>query len=184
MPPRIRKPALTAHVATSVGWFGAVVVFLALAVTGLTTKDALTARSAYITMGVTGWYVIVPLCLASLVTGVASSLGTTWGLLRHYWVTVKLAITVLATGALLLHMPPISHIANAAAAPTWSSDTLTGLRAQLVVQSAAALVALLLATALSMYKPQGRTRHGQRRQQRSPAVPALADRTRSFTGSG
>jgi hypothetical protein len=82
-------------------------------------------------------------------------------------VTVKLAITVLATGALLLHMPPISHIANAAAAPDWSDDTLTGLRVQLVIQSAAALVVLLLAIALSIHKPQGRTRYGQRKQQRS-----------------
>jgi hypothetical protein len=114
--------------------------------------------------------VILPLCFASLVTGVVSSLGTTWGLLRYYWVTVKLAITVLATGALLLHMPPISHIARAAAAPDWSVDTLTGLRTQLVIQSAAALVVLLPAIALSTYKPQGRTHYGQRKQQRSGPV--------------
>ncbi|MFJ8664041.1 hypothetical protein [Streptomyces sp. NPDC093795] len=167
MSPRVRKLALTTHVTVSVGWFGAVAVFLALAVTGLTAQDALTVRSVYVTMGVAGWYVILPLCFASLVTGVVSSLGTTWGLLRYYWVTVKLAITVLATGALLLHMPPISHIARAAAAPDWSGGTLTGLRTQLVIQSAAALVVLLLAIGLSTYKPQGRTRYGQRKQQRS-----------------
>ena len=167
MSPRVRKLALTAHVTVSVGWFGAVAVFLALAVTGLIAQDALTVRSVYVTMDVAGWYVIVPLCFASLLTGVVSSLGTTWGLLRYYWVTVKLAITVLATGGLLLHMPPISHIARAAAAPDWTGDALTGLRTQLVVQSAAALVVLLVATALSTYKPQGRTRHGQRKQLRA-----------------
>ncbi|MEU8617440.1 hypothetical protein [Streptomyces sp. NPDC048623] len=168
MSPRLRKLALTAHVTVSVGWFGAVAVFLALAVTGLTAQDALTVRSVYVTLGVTGSYVIVPLCFASLATGVVCSLGTTWGLLRYCWVTVKLAITVLATGALLLHMPPISHIADAAAAPDWTAGALTGLRAQLVVQSVAALVVLLVATALSTYKPQGRTRYGQRRLLRTP----------------
>lgn len=171
MSPRVRKLALTAHVTASVGWFGAVAVFLALAVTGLVARDPLTVRSVYAAMGVTGWSVIVPLCLASLVTGVLSSLGTTWGLLRHYWITVKLAITVLATGALLLHMPPIGRIAAAAAAPAWTGDDLGGMRTQLVVQSGAALLVLLAATALSVYKPQGRTRRGQRIQQQQAPAP-------------
>ncbi|MEV6329175.1 hypothetical protein [Streptomyces sp. NPDC051909] len=171
MSPRVRKLALTAHVTASVGWFGAVAVFLALAVTGLATRDAATVGPAYVAMDVTGWYVIVPLCLASLVTGVVSSLGTTWGLLRHYWITVKLAITVLATGALLLHLPPISRVATAAAAPGWTGADLVDLRTRLVVQSGAALLVLLGATALSVYKPQGRTRHGQRHKERQ-AAPA------------
>ncbi|MGY5080910.1 hypothetical protein ACWIGX_28095 [Streptomyces nigrescens] len=164
MTPVQRKFALTVHVTVSVGWLGAVAVFLALAVAGLAGRDAQTVRSASLAMGLTGWFVIVPLCFASLVTGVISSLGTTWGLLRHYWVTVKLAITVLATLALLVHMQPISHAAQTAANPSWSTGELTGLRTQLVIQSAAALVVLVVATALSVYKPQGRTRYGQRKQ--------------------
>ncbi|MCX5302724.1 hypothetical protein OG304_04560 [Streptomyces sp. NBC_00160] len=162
MSPRQRKFALTAHVTASVGWLGAVAVFLALAVAGVTSQDAQRVRAVYIAMEVAGWYVIVPLCFASLLTGVVSSLGTTWGLLRYYWVAVKLVITVLATGALLLHMPPISHIARAAAGPGWSGGELQGLRTQLVVQSGAAVLVLLAATALSTYKPQGRTRFGRR----------------------
>ncbi|MCX5417604.1 hypothetical protein [Streptomyces sp. NBC_00059] len=162
--PRARKLALTAHVTASVGWLGAVAVFLALAITGLTSQDAQTARSAYVAMDVTGWTVIVPLSIASLVTGVVSSLGTSWGLLRYYWVTVKLTLTLLATGALILHMPPISHIAHAATDTGWSAGEFDALRTQLVVQSGAALLVLLVATALSVYKPQGRTRYGARRQ--------------------
>lgn len=162
--PRQRKLALTAHVTSSVGWFGAVATFLALAVVGLTSDDSQMAGSAYMAMEVTGWYVIVPLCLASLLTGVVSALGTTWGLMRYYWVTVKLVITVLATVALLVHMQPVGHIADVAAGAAWSGGELHGLRTQLVIQSAAALVALLVATVLSVYKPQGRTRYGQRKQ--------------------
>ncbi|MFD7978329.1 hypothetical protein [Streptomyces sp. NPDC059071] len=171
MSPRVRRLALTAHVTASVGWFGAVAVFLALAITGLVARDALTARSVYVTMGVTGWYVIVPFCFAALASGIVSALGTTWGLLRHYWVTVKLTITALATGALLLHMPAIGRLTDAAASPAWTGDDLLGLRTQLVVQSGAALIVLLGATALSVYKPQGRTRYGQRLQQRQAPAP-------------
>ncbi|WP_344438926.1 hypothetical protein [Kitasatospora nipponensis] len=162
MTPRVRKLALTAHVTVSVGWVGAVAVFLALAVAGLTSTDAQLVRSAYLVMGLVGWFVIVPLCFASLGTGVVSSLGTSWGLVRYYWVAIKLVITVLSTLVLLVHMGPIGSIARAAAGATWSGGELHGLRVQLVVEAGVALLALLVATALSVYKPPGRTRYGQR----------------------
>ena len=82
---RVRKGALLVHVATSIGWFGTVAVFLALAVTGATSSDPGLARACYAVMGVVGWAVIVPASLASLATGVVSSLGTPWGLFRYYW---------------------------------------------------------------------------------------------------
>ena len=83
MAPRLRKFALTAHVTSSVGWLGAVAGFLALAVAGLISPDAQTVRAVYLVMDLTAWYVIVPLCLASVLTGLVSSLSTTWGLFRH-----------------------------------------------------------------------------------------------------
>ena len=106
MSPRVRQVALTAHVTASVGWLGAVAAFLALAVAGVASGDEQRVRGAYVAMELTGWYVIVPLSLASLLTGLVQSLGTTWGLVRHYWVLVKLLITVAATFLLLLHMAP------------------------------------------------------------------------------
>ncbi|WP_427016540.1 DUF2269 domain-containing protein [Pseudarthrobacter sp. P1] len=164
MTPRLRKAVLTAHVTSSVGWFGAVAAFLALAVAGLASPDAQVVRAAYLATEMTGWFVIVPLALASLLTGVVSSLGTTWGLFRHYWVLIKLLITVLATAVLLVHMGPISGLADAAAATALSSTSLRGLRIQVVVQAGAALLVLLVATTLSLYKPRGMTGYGQRKQ--------------------
>ena len=84
MTPRLRTFALTAHVASSVGWLGAVVVFLALAGVGLTSQDAQTVRGAYLVMEPAAWFVLVPLAFASLLTGLVMSLGTTWGVFRHY----------------------------------------------------------------------------------------------------
>ena len=54
-------------------------------------------RAVYLAMHLTTWFVIVPLCLASLLTGIVQSLGTTWGLFRHSWIVTKLLLTVLAT---------------------------------------------------------------------------------------
>lgn len=100
MTPGIRKLALTAHVVSSVGWLGTVAAFLALAVAGLAGRDAQLVRASYLAMELTGWYVIVPLCLASLTTGLVQSLVTPWGLFRHYWVLVKFLITVVSAAIL------------------------------------------------------------------------------------
>ena len=171
MPPRLRRFALTAHVTCSVGWLGAVAVFLALALSGLTGKDALTVRAAYLAMDVSTWAVIVPLSLASLATGLVQSLGTQWGLFRHYWVVAKLLLNVAATGLLLLHTGAVGRVARAAEATSFAGTELRQVRVQLVADAVAALVALLVATALSVYKPGGLTAYG-RRQQEAAARPA------------
>lgn len=164
MSPGVRKLALTAHVTSSVGWLGAVASFLALALAGLTTRDAQLVRAAYLAMELTTWFVIVPLSVASLVTGLVQSLGSAWGLFRHYWVVVKLLLTVLATLILLVHTQPISYVADVAASTTLSSTDLGRVRIQLVADAGAALVVLLGATVLSIYKPRGLTRYGWRRE--------------------
>lgn len=110
MSPGIRKLALTVHVTTSAGWLGAVAAFLALAIAGLTSQDAQMVRAAYLAMALTTWFVIVPLSLAALLSGLVQSLGTTWDLFRHYWVLVKLLLTIIATAVLLLKTRPISYV--------------------------------------------------------------------------
>lgn len=162
--PVVRKLVLTAHVITSVGWFGAVAAFLALAIAGCISRDAPVVRAAYLAMELTGWYVIVPFCFASFVSGLALSMGTAWGLIRHYWVVVKLVMIVPATLLLLLHVQPISELAHVAAQTTLSAGDLIRLRVELVAQAAAALVVLLAATLLSIYKPPGLTVYGWNKQ--------------------
>ncbi|MGH2350740.1 MAG: hypothetical protein ACRDJN_03890 [Chloroflexota bacterium] len=112
MPLGVRKLALTVHLTVSVGWIGAVVAYLALAVAAATSLDAQTVRAAWIAMELTGWWAIVPLALAALLTGLVLALGTPWGLFRHYWVLISLALTMLCTVILLLHMPTVNALAQ------------------------------------------------------------------------
>jgi hypothetical protein len=161
MTPGIRKFALTTHVTSSVGWFGAVAAFLSLAIAGVTSGNAQTVRAAYLAMEVTTWGVIVPFSLATLLTGVVQSLGTTWGLFRYYWIIAKLALTVLATIILLAHTQPIGRVATLAAERILSSADLHQLRIQLIADAGAAMVALLVATTLSVYKPWSLTPYGR-----------------------
>lgn len=163
MAPRLRKLALTAHVTASVGWLGAVACFIALSVIGLVSQDVQVVRAVYLAMEAAGWYVIVPLSIGSLATGLLQSLGTPWGLFRHYWILAKLAINVFATAVLVLYMQTLGHLADEARAQPLPSDRLGDLRnPSPVLHAAVALVLLLLATALSVYKPRGTTRYGQR----------------------
>ena len=150
-----RKLALTLHVLASVGWLGAVAVFLALAIVAATHSDVVRVRAAYVAMEQATWLVIVPLAVASLLTGVVQGLGTPWGLFRHYWVVAKLLLTLAATALLLLHAQPIGRLATAAADPSFRPEDVRSLGWQLVGDSAAAILALVVAAVLSVYKPWG-----------------------------
>ncbi len=164
MTPRFRKFVLTAHITFSVGWLGAVAGFLALVIAGLTSQDAQMVSAAYLAMGLIGWFVIVPFSIGALLTGLVQSLGTEWGLFRHYWILVKFLLTIGATIVLLLHMQPISYIAGVASETPLSNTELRGLRIQLVADAGAALLVLLAATTISVYKPWGRIRYGLRKE--------------------
>jgi hypothetical protein len=162
MAPRLRKFALSAHLTFSVGWIGAVLAYLALGVGAVTSEDVDTVRAAWTAMELTGWYVIVPLALASLITGLLMALGTKWGLFRHYWVLISFGLTVFATVILLLHMPTVSSVADLAQEA--EGATLDELGGDLG-HPGVGLVVLLAVQVLNLYKPPGMTRYGWRKQQ-------------------
>ena len=65
-------------------------------------------------MEVSGWYVLLPLAVATVVTGLLMALGTKWGLFRHYWVLISFLLTCFAATILILHMPSVSSAADVA----------------------------------------------------------------------
>jgi hypothetical protein len=171
MTPRLRKFALTVHLTFSVGWIGAVVAFLTLVVAAMTSQDAQTLRAAWIAMELTGWFAIVPLALASLLTGLVMALGTKWGLFRHYWVLISLVLTILATGVLLGNMQAVSFFAGIAAEMD-SADVRRlrgGLRSELL-HAGVGLMVLLVIQVLNVYKPRGMTPYGWRKQREQPTL--------------
>jgi hypothetical protein len=149
------------HLTFSVGWIGGVAAYIALGLAAARSSDADVIRAAWIGMEVTGWYAIVPLAIASLITGLVMALGTKWGLFRHYWVIFSLALTVFAVVVLLLHMPTVSSTTDVAR--TADRATLEALGGDLGHPSIG-LVVLLTVQFLNLYKPKGMTRYGQRKQ--------------------
>ena len=175
MPSWLRKLALVVHITASVGWTGAVAAFLALAIVGLTSHDAIVVSGMYVAMDVVAAYSIVPMSIAALLTGIVQSLGTSWGLFRHYWVLAKLLITAVSTVFLLSHMRGISFVAAIAGQMALGSGDLRALRVQLAIDAGAALGALLVTTLLSVYKPRGLTPYGWRKQRAERTAPQALD---------
>jgi hypothetical protein len=161
MTPHLRKVALTVHIIISVGWLGAVVGYLALAIASLASRDIVTVRAASPAMEFTVWWVIVPFAFASFLSGLVSSLFTPWGLFRYYWVLVKFLINGFCIIGLLSYAR--------------SQGAMAAMSGEAVARSSGALMFLLVATTLSVYKPRGMTRYGWRKQHEQRTASAVVD---------
>ena len=136
MTPRVRKLTITAHVAFSVGWLGAVAAFLALSIAGLTSQDAEVVRGAYLSMNLISRFVVIPMSFGALAIGLLQALGTPWGLFRYYWIVTKFGLAIFATFALLVHQFAVMAVAakrvSGAAAETLFSADFGPLKTELV----------------------------------------------------
>ena len=164
MPPGLRKFALSVHITTAVGWIGAIIAYIPLDVTTRIGQDAGTLRAAYLAMELIAQWTIVPLAWAAFLSGLIVSLGTPWGLFRHYWVLISLLLTAVALLVLLSEMRTVSALVRIAADPTTSDTALRALPSTLV-HSVGGLIVLLVVLGLNVYKPRGLTPYGWRKQQ-------------------
>jgi hypothetical protein len=161
---KLRRIALTVHIICSVGMLGAIAAFLVLAIASLAGQDSQVIRAAYLAMALIAQTVIVPLAIASLLTGLIQSLATSWGLFRHYWVLAKFLLTAFVTVVLLAKMELITYGAKLAGEEVVRAD-LRAIGFELMIHSAAGLLVLLVPVVLSVYKPRGLTSYGRRKQQ-------------------
>jgi hypothetical protein len=169
----LRRFTFATHVISSVGWLGAALVFIALAAIGLSSQDERTVRGAYLVMAPAAWFVLIPLAHASLFSGIALSLGTPWGLIRHYWITIKLVITLFSTVILLIYMGTFRQMAGVASDPVVELALVRN--PSPLVHSILAVVLLIAAIVLAIYKPFGMTPYGTRMLTRLPSQgPATA----------
>ena len=179
MTPTFRKLTIAAHVACSVGWLGATAAFLVLSIAGLTSHYPEVVRAAYLSMDLISRFAIIPMCFASLVTGLIQALGTPWGLFRYYWIVTKFALAIFATLALLVHQFGAVAVAakrrSGTAAETLFNADLASLKTELVLAPSLAIFVLLVVTTLGVYKPWGLTRYGRCRQEERRKVQLQPD---------
>jgi hypothetical protein len=147
--PKVRRAVLTTHIVASVGLLGDVAAVLAVNVRAATTADPQLAASSYELLAMFSVLFGIPLSMISLLTGITLGAGTKWGVLRHRWVAGKLLLllSVIVVGSLVLG--PATEAMR---------DGSGGAEALLILGSAWDVVALSLATGLSVFKPGGRLR--------------------------
>lgn len=158
---RLRKLWLALHLIASVGWLGALFAYVAHDVTVAASASPGTIRAAWNAMWLIASLVIAPLAVSSLVTGVVLALTTKWGLLRHWWVVVSLALTSAAVVVLVLELPVIARSAAQAATAT-DAEVLN--IAPTLPHSLGGLAVLIVVHVLNVFKPAGVTPYGWRQQ--------------------
>jgi uncharacterized membrane protein len=163
----VYKLLLAAHIIVSVGWLGIVFAKLVLGLAAMTSGAPAVSDALYVSMEVVN-VAFPPAAIGTLVTGVLLSLGTKWGLLRHYWVATKLALTVggIVTGIALVNRL-IRQSISAPSGQAVDSGTMLGIASApttlLISLSVAHVLMLGIATVVSVYKPWGKTRLGWRK---------------------
>ena len=145
-----RNLLLSLHIAASVGTLG---VDLALSILGAAGLAGVTPLTVYPAAALVGTWLAAPLALATLATGLALAFVTRWRLFVHRWVTIKLAIVLALSGALLfLLLPALAATAAAVGYPGAALPSAT-VRLPLAVAPAAASVLLAVAILLAVFKP-------------------------------
>jgi hypothetical protein len=172
MRPALRRATLAAHIICSVGWLGAAGAYLALGVAAEVNIQPQIVRAAWIGMELSGWFVIVPLACLALLTGLVLSLGTPWGLFKHYWVVSALVLTTLSLAVLLLHMPSVTTLAGLART---ADDAAVRRLGGDVLHPALGLLVLIVITVLNVHKPAASPRTGNTSKPRNRrAAPKIA----------
>jgi hypothetical protein len=140
---------LTVHIGVTVAVLGADLALLALGIAGLRGADP---RTAYPAAHLLAQWLVVPLAVASLATGVLLAVTTTYKPWRYGWVAVKGGITLVLTGLLLVVLVP--GLGRAAAAATATPPHVTHTQRLLyTVAPAAAATLLALNLTLGRYRP-------------------------------
>jgi hypothetical protein len=152
----VRKGVLVLHAVSGIGWMGVDIALFLLLLNARTTSNATEAISGYTAVGFIVPIAVPPLCLGVLATGVLLGWGTPWGLVRYWWVFIKLLLsltmTILVFVSLLPAIQSMPAIANSATADA-VREKLGSLTLQLMFPPAVSFGMLAVATVLSIYKP-------------------------------
>jgi hypothetical protein len=163
--PKARKGVLIVHLAGSIGWLGADIGLLVLAVTAMTTGSPGLGHGAVVAAALLATWASGPLALLALLSGILLSLTTRWGLVRYWWTTVSLVLTLAAAAAVNLALGPmlrgfeVSVLAARPDAPV--AVAMGSAPAHLFVPPCVAFVLLTFITIINVYKPWGRTRRSR-----------------------
>jgi hypothetical protein len=156
-----RRAVLVAHIASAGAWLGVDVAMAALILTAATAGDAGTRAFSLQALEIVTVWPLLTCGGTCLLTGIVLALGSRWGLLRYWWVTVKLAINLVLTVLVLVSLR--FEIADQAerGRRLAAGQTVTFDLSNLIYPPTVSPTLLLVAMTLSVFKPWGRIRAGR-----------------------
>jgi hypothetical protein len=170
---RTRQVLVFLHVVVSLGWMGAGLANVVLAMTAGYTSDADVRRVCYQMISVVDTYLVIPGAFAAFVSGVVLSLVTPWGLARYWWVLSKLVLTVVV---IVYSTVGIGVWVETSIAATNLTDVESPVAGPLAYGTLPNIVAFLFMTWVSVAKPWGTTPWAKKRRPRRAAVVGAAPR--------
>jgi hypothetical protein len=162
---RTRKGVLVAHIVSAGAWIGIDVVMGVLVFTAIGTGDDGIRALCYRALGLFAVWPLITTGLICLASGVVLGLGTKWGLLRYWWVAVKLALTVILVALVPVALRP-EVIEKAEQGRRFLAGEAASLAVgDLIFPPIVSPTLLLVAFVLAVFKPWGliRTRPAKRR---------------------
>jgi hypothetical protein len=158
---RTRKGVLVLHIASAGAWLGVDVAMGVLIFTALASDDLATRALCYRALELVAVGPLLACGLLSLLTGVVLGLGSRYGLVRYWWVAVKLVLNLVLTALVLVALAP-EVAAHADRARQFQAGLPVPLEVgQLIFPPVVSPAALLVAIVLAVFKPWGRTRQGR-----------------------
>ena len=159
---RARKSVLVVHIASAGAWLGIDVVMAVLVFTALLSDDDRTKALSFQALELVAVGPLLAAGLVCLLTGILLGLGSRYGLVRYWWVAVKLVLNLVLTGLVLVALAP--EVADAAErARQFVAGVPVSLEVgDLVFPPIVSPTALLVAMVLAVFKPWGRIRRSDR----------------------
>lgn len=148
-----RKGWLVLHIVTAGAWIGMDVVMGVLVFTAMWTSDPQTAALCYQVLELFAVWPMLISGVLCLISGVALGLGTKYGVVRYWWVAVKLVLNVVLCVLVLFSLR--SGVQEAAEYGRTMTGTAPG---DMVFPPIVSTVSLLFATVISVFKPWGKVR--------------------------
>jgi hypothetical protein len=159
--PRVHQAVMVLHAVCGIGWMGVDVALLVLLLNARTSDNAAVVVSAFNAIGLIVPAAVPPLSLGMLATGLLLGLGTRWGLIRYWWVLVKLVLalvmTVLVFTSLLPGVSSLGTLTTGALSAESVRASLAPLPTMLLFPPIVSFLMLGTAAVLSIFKPWHRT---------------------------
>lgn len=155
---RTRKGVLVIHIVSAGGWIGIDVVMAALVFTALFTGDSATKALCFRALELFAVWPLLAAGLVCLASGVVLGLGTKYGLVRYWWVAVKLVFNLALATLILVALRPDVTAAAEQGRRFAAGEAAALAVGDLVFPPIVSTTALVVAVVLAVFKPWGRIR--------------------------